>query len=114
MALIIFAALLGVMATVSAFGKLSMKDNVVEMLTHVGLNERQIRLLGTIEILGALGLLIGIWVPILGTLAAVGFIIYFVGAVISHIRVRDSLKDMAPAIVLVIISIIVTVLQLGR
>ena len=114
MALIILAALLGLIATFSAAGKLSMRENVVEMLNHVGLNERQIRLLGTVEILGALGLLVGIWIPLLGQLAALGFVVYFAGAVISHIRVRDSIKDMAPAILLTVISIIVTVLQFGR
>ena len=114
MALIILAALLGLMATFSAAGKLSMKENVVEMLDHVGLNERQIRLLGTVEILGALGLLVGTWIPLLGQLAALGFVLYFAGAVIAHIRVRDGIKDMAPAILLTVLSIIVTVLQFSR
>ena len=114
MALLIFAAILGLMTVVSGFGKLSMKDNVVEMSNHVGLNERQIRLLGTVEILGAIGLLFGIWLPILGLLAALGFVAYFLGAVIAHIRVRDGIKDMAPAILLTVLSIIVTVLQFSR
>lgn len=114
MALLIFAAILGLMTAVSGFGKLSMKDNVVEMLNHVGLNERQIRLLGTIEILGAIGLLVGIWVPILGSLAALGFIVYFIGAVVAHIRVKDGIKDMAPAILLTVISIVVAVLEFSR
>ena len=114
MALLIFAAILGIMAVVSGLGKLSMKENVVEVLNHVGLNERQIRLLGTIEILGSSGLLIGIWLPILGLLAALGFVVYFVGAVIAHIRVRDGIKAMGPAILLTVISIIVLGLQLSR
>ena len=108
MALIILAAILGLMTIFSAYGKLSMMENVV------GLNERQIRLLGTIEILGALGLLVGIWVPILGSLAALGFVFYFMGAVIAHIRVRDSIKDMGPAILLTVISVVVAVLEFSR
>ena len=114
MALIIFAALLGLMTTFSAFGKFSMNEKAVEMLVHVGLRERQIRLLGTVETLGALGLLFGIWVPIFGQLAAIGFIVYFSGAVIAHIRVRDGVKEMAPAIILLVLSIVVAVLQFGR
>ena len=114
MALIILAAILGLMTIFSAYGKLSMMENVVEMLNHVGLNERQIRLHGTIEILGALGLLVGIWVPILGSLAALGFVFYFMGAVIAHIRVRDSIKDMGPAILLTVISVVVAVLEFSR
>jgi uncharacterized membrane protein len=114
MALIIFAAILGIMATISGLGKLSMKENVVEMLNHVGLNERQIRLLGTIEIIGSLGLLVGIWLQIIGLLAALGFVIYFLGAVIAHIRVRDGIKDMLPAITLLLISITVSIGQASR
>lgn len=114
MALIILAALLGLMTAFSAFGKFSMNEKAVEMLVHVGLRERQIRLLGTVEILGALGLLIGIWVPILGQLASIGFVVYFIGAVVAHIRARDGVKEMAPAIILLVLSIIVAVLQFGR
>ncbi|MDD2817832.1 MAG: DoxX family protein [Candidatus Nanopelagicales bacterium] len=114
MALIILAALLGLMTAFSAFGKFSMNEKAVEMLVHVGLRERQIRLLGTVEILGALGLLVGIWIPLLGQLAALGFVLYFAGAVIAHIRVRDGVKDMGPAILLTVLSIIVTVLQFSR
>jgi hypothetical protein len=114
MALIILAALLGLMTAFSAFGKLSMNEKAADMLRHVGLRDRQIRLLGTIEILGSLGLLVGIWVPILGQLAALGFVAYFLGAVIAHVRVKDSVKDIAPAILLVVIAILVAVLQFAR
>ena len=39
---------------------------------------------------GALGLLIGFAVPVLGTAAAIGLVLYFSCAVSAHIRVRDS------------------------
>lgn len=38
---------------------------------------------------GAVGLLTGFAVPLLGTAAAVGLILYFIGALGAHIRVRD-------------------------
>ena len=38
---------------------------------------------------GALGLLIGLAVPVLGTAAAIGLVIYFVCALSAHLRVRD-------------------------
>lgn len=43
--------------------------------------------LGTALAAGALGLLAGIAVPLLGTLAAAGLVLYFVGALIAHLRV---------------------------
>ncbi|WP_433552589.1 DoxX family protein [Micromonospora zamorensis] len=43
--------------------------------------------LGTALTAGSLGLLAGFAVPLLGTLAAAGLVLYFVGALIAHLRV---------------------------
>lgn len=45
--------------------------------------------LGVLLGAGALGLLAGIAVPILGTVAAAGLVLYFVCAFAAHVRVRD-------------------------
>jgi len=39
---------------------------------------------------GAIGLLIGFAVPVLGTAAAMGLVAYFVCAISTHIRARDK------------------------
>jgi hypothetical protein len=44
-------------------------------------------MLGTFLAAGSLGLLAGFVVPLLGTLASVGLVLYFVGALIAHLRV---------------------------
>jgi DoxX-like family len=38
---------------------------------------------------GALGLLTGFAVPVLGTAAAIGLVLYFIGALSAHLWVRD-------------------------
>ncbi len=43
--------------------------------------------LGVLLAAGALGLLAGFAVPLLGTLAAAGLVLYFLGAFIAHMRV---------------------------
>ncbi|WP_432968000.1 DoxX family protein [Dactylosporangium sp. CA-233914] len=43
--------------------------------------------LGLLLAAGTLGLLAGFAVPLLGTLAAGGLVLYFVGALIAHLRV---------------------------
>ncbi|MEU7798375.1 DoxX family protein [Micromonospora arborensis] len=43
--------------------------------------------LGMLLAAGSLGLLAGFAVPLLGTLAAAGLVLYFVGALIAHLRV---------------------------
>jgi hypothetical protein len=45
---------------------------------------------GTLLAAGAVGLLAGFAVPVLGTAAAIGLVVYFVCAVTAHLRVRDS------------------------
>lgn len=44
-------------------------------------------ILGLLLAAGALGLLAGFAVPLLGTLAAAGLVLYFIGALIAHLRV---------------------------
>jgi hypothetical protein len=45
--------------------------------------------LGVLLAAGALGLLVGFAVPLLGTLAAVGLVLYFLGALGAHLRARN-------------------------
>jgi hypothetical protein len=45
--------------------------------------------LGSLLACGAVGLLTGFAVPVLGTAAAIGLVLYFVCAVTAHLRVGD-------------------------
>ncbi|QPP09149.1 DoxX family protein [Streptomyces bathyalis] len=47
------------------------------------------RPLGALLAAGALGLLAGFAVPVLGMLAAAGLVLYFLGALCAHLRVHD-------------------------
>jgi hypothetical protein len=44
--------------------------------------------LGALKAAGALGLLVGIAVPPLGVAASVGLVLFFIGALITHVRAR--------------------------
>jgi hypothetical protein len=55
------------------------------------------------EFAGALGLVLGIWRPPLGVAAGIGLVLYFVGAVVSHLRVSDS-KDIGPATFMLVVA----------
>ena len=112
--LVILAVLLGLAVTFSAVGKLRRMPQVVESMHHVGVSDSQIPLLAVIELLGALGLLVGIWVPVLGWLAALGLTLYFLGAVIMHVRKKDTAKEFGPALGLMVLSIVVLVLEFLR
>lgn len=114
LALVVFPGLLGLVATGSAMGKLTGNAQVISNLTALGLSAGNIKALAVLELAGAAGLLIGIWLPVLGLAASAAFIAYFAGAVIMHVRHGDAVKELAPAAILGVIAIISTLVQLGR
>jgi hypothetical protein len=58
-------------------------------MAKAGVSESWITTLGILKAAGAIGLLVGIGVPLIGTAAAIGLILFFVGAIIIHLRARD-------------------------
>ena len=58
-------------------------------MAKAGVPESWMTTLGVLKAAGALGLLVGIGVPLIGTAAAIGLILFFVGAIFTHLRVRD-------------------------
>jgi hypothetical protein len=62
-----------------------------------GIPRKYVPVLGSLLAAGTAGLLAGLAVPALGTLAAAGLILYFVGAIIAHLRVGS--RDIVGGIV---------------
>lgn len=73
----------------AAFLNFAGADSVRVVADRVRVSQRWMIPLGTLLAAGAIGLLIGLAVPVLGEVAAVGLILYFIGAVSAHIRARD-------------------------
>jgi hypothetical protein len=44
--------------------------------------------LGTAKVAGAVGLVVGLLVPIIGVMAEIGLVVYFTGAVVTVVRAR--------------------------
>ena len=113
-AMTVLSILLALMAFASAAGKLRRAPQEMESMHHVGVKENQVPLLAVVEIAGGVGLLIGFAWALLGQLAAAGLVLYFLGAVLAHLRIKDGLKVFAPAAFLLVLSVVTFVLQLGR
>ena len=77
---------------------------VLELMERLGQRPGFERFLGLVKIIGALGLLVGLFEDWIGILAAAGFTLYFLLAMGAHRRIQDAPKDMAPAIGLFVLS----------
>ncbi|GHO62636.1 hypothetical protein KSC_015280 [Ktedonobacter sp. SOSP1-52] len=63
---------------------------------------------GVCEFLAGIGLLVGIWFPLLATLAALLLIAIMLGALFSHtVRGKDPISELLPAAVFLILALIV-------
>jgi hypothetical protein len=60
---------------------------------------------------GALGLLIGFFVPVLGTAAAIGLVLYFICALSAHLRVRDP--GIGGAVSFLVLAVVALIAGLG-
>lgn len=106
----IVSVLLAVMMLMSGVMKLRRAPALMTSMAAVNVPEATVPRLGLLEVAATLGLLLGLfWAPI-GVAAAIGAVLYFIGAVVAHIRVGD--KAVAPAAVLLLLAIAALVLQL--
>jgi hypothetical protein len=67
--------------------------------------------LGALLASGAVGLLAGFVAPALGTAAAIGLVLYFICAVIAHLRVRD--REIGGAVFFLLLAAAVLTTSLG-
>ncbi len=82
------------------------KEILINM-ARVGVSESWITILGILKAAGALGLLIGISVPLIGMAAAIGLILFFVGAIVTHLRAHDYSFGLAVVFLLLAVAALV-------
>jgi hypothetical protein len=72
---------------------------------HVGFSVSAYRRIGFLEVLAVIGLLIGAFVPVIGALAAAGLLMLLGGAIVAHLRNGDGIREIAPAVVLGLVTL---------
>src|SRR4051794_12902260 len=101
----IVSILLAALCLMPAFAKLSAQPAMQASAEHFGIEWPRYRLIGVAELAAAIGLIAGlVWRP-LGVAAAAGMAILLAGALLMHQRAGDSPKHMAPAIVVLLVTI---------
>ena len=103
-AYLVITILLAAIVTFSGIGKIRHDPRIVQVIHElIGVPLKYFSLLAACEFAGALGVVLGIWWPLLGVAAGIGLVIYFVGACVSHLRVGD-VKGIGPAAFILVLA----------
>ncbi len=89
--------LLATACLLPAAGKLTGQPRMRKSAAHFGIPWSRYRLIGVAELAAAAGVLIGLWWHPLGVAATAGMALLLIGAIITHRKAADSVKEMAPA-----------------
>lgn len=86
------------------------KEKLLDKMTFVeDFPENTVRVIGALEVTGAIGLILPLALgilPILTPLAGVGLFLTMIGAIITHLR-RNEIRDIVPNIVLGLIALFI-------
>jgi len=88
----------------SGVGKIR-RDPIPMKVVHetIGIPLKYFPMLAACEFAGAAGLVTGIWWPSVGIAAGIGLVLYFVGAIVSHLLVGD-VNGVGPAAFLLLVA----------
>jgi DoxX-like family len=101
---LVLTVLWALMVAFSGLGKVRRDPRQVKVIHEiVGIPLKYFPLLALCEFAGAFGLVVGIWWPPLGIAAGIGLVLYFVGAVVSHLRVGDF-AGIGPAVLMAVLA----------
>lgn len=107
---VVMSVTLALILVGSGIGKLMRAAPVVANLSKDGVPDSAYTVLAMLEFAAALGLLAGLWVLPIGVAAAIGVVLYFVGAVVFHVRAKDS--NIGAPIVLGLLGVAILTLRL--
>jgi hypothetical protein len=86
-------------------------EQVITNMNRAGVPQTWLVPLGFLKAAGALGLLAGIWFPPVGVAAAAGLVLFFSGAIVTHLRAR--FYDMTLAVTFLALSVAALALRLA-
>jgi len=97
--------LLAAACLLPAGGKLTGQPRMRKSAAHFGVPWPCYRLIGVAELAAAAGILTGLWWHPLGVAAAAGMALLLLGAIITHRKAADSAKEMAPAVLALLLTL---------
>jgi hypothetical protein len=101
----VLTALLVLVSLVLGFAKVVAAAPMRVRAAHLGFSTSQYRAIGSLELAAALGLLVGLAAPVIGSLAAAGLLLLLGGAFAVHLRNGDTAKAVAPSVVVAVLAV---------
>lgn len=109
-ATVIVTVLLATGLLASTTATVTKNPKIVAQFTELDIPLRALPALATATFAGAVGIVAGLWFAPLGIAAGIGLIIYFIGAVSTHLRKND--REIAPAGLFLILAAVGLVLRI--
>ena len=100
---LVLATLVAVIFLAAGAAKILALPSMRAAAGHAGFSVDAYRRIGVLEVAGAAGVLVGLIHPLLGGLASIGLLILLAGAVVTHLRNHDGPREVAPAVVSVVL-----------
>jgi uncharacterized membrane protein YphA (DoxX/SURF4 family) len=111
-AIIVLSALLAVAFLGSGGLKLAGAKQSLQMRDQLRVGPQLWRLVGALEVAGALGLAAGFIVPVLGIAAAAGLALLMLGGIGAHARTQD-LRNAGPAALVLLLAVATVVVRVA-
>jgi len=108
---IVLQVLLGVAFLGAGASKMAGAQTQVKNFDRWRLPQGWRPIVGLVELIGALGLLVGVVLPWVAAIAAVLLVVVMLGALLTHVRIRDVAQHFVPPAVLLCLAASVVVLQ---
>lgn len=93
--------------------KLADASQSLEMRDQLGIEQGTWRMIGAVEVLGAIGVLIGLALTAIGVAALIGLLLTGLGAITAHVRNGDPIINLIPAIFVTVLAAVTLALTLG-
>lgn len=96
---IALAAITCFLLLVAALSKVTGQPSMRDTAEHFAIPWPRYRAIGFLELVAVAGIFLGLWWSWIGVVAGTGTVLLLVGAVVVHLRAKDPLSDMVPALV---------------
>lgn len=110
----ILAGLLALACVGSAVMDLRVPEDLRATMQRLKVPVARLPVLAGIKALAAVGLLVGFAMPWLTVVAAGGLSLYFAVATLTHVRIKDGVKNTLPAFVLLTVSMLLVLVAIAR